>query len=163
MGWITYKFINFNNNNNNNNNTTTTTRNVLNGVIKDSETLSVSNMAAGKKLDRSVIDEVIVGIFINKITEYGREKGLTKTHLIMELFQTLISKDLNPPPPSLVGKDKDRIQIQFKYLMRTWWAIHDDLEYYHAYNQNNNNNNNNNNKVDDKDLRFIQLEQFLKI
>ncbi|KGT70381.1 hypothetical protein MEK_02407, partial [Candida albicans 12C] len=56
-------------------------------------------------------------------------------------------------------------QIQFKYLMRTWWAIHDDLEYYHAYNQNNNNNNNsnnNNNKVDDKDLRFIQLEQFLK-
>ena len=83
----------------------------------------------------------------------------------MELFQTLISKDLNPPPPSLVGKDKDkdRIQIQFKYLMRTWWAIHDDLEYYHAYNQNNNNNNNsnnNNNKVDDKDLRFIQLEQF---
>ena len=44
--------------------------------------------------------------------------------------------------------------------MRIWWAIHDDLEYYHAYNQNNNNNNNNNNKVDDKDLRFIQLEQF---
>ena len=165
---INLSIFNNNNNNNNNNNTTTTTRNVLNGVIKDSETLSVSNMAAGKKLDRSVIDEVILGIFINKITEYGREKGLTKTHLIMELFQTLISKDLNPPPPSLVGKDKDkdRIQIQFKYLMRTWWAIHDDLEYYHAYNQNNNNNNNNsnnnNNKVDDKDLRFIQLEQFLK-
>ena len=128
--------------------------NVLNGVFIDLPETALSNNG-NKEPDRCIIDEVTPGIFINKISEYGREKGLTKTHLIIELFQSLISKDLN--------SSKNGIQIQLKHLTRIWWVLHDDLQYYNAFNLHNNNNKkkkNNNNHHHHHNLRYIQLEQF---
>lgn len=94
--------------------------NVVTGVLQKGEILEPSK--SDKGLISSIVDELTPELFVTKILEdrTKMEKGLTKTRLILELFELLATKKFNP----------NGVVLRYEAIKRIWLVFNRDITYY---------------------------------